>query len=441
MISRQLIGFYSCWTSGGGDDDSQIASTETYRSEVRFVLNQLYKFLTYISHSHITVICIGAGMHGLANDITDTSAAGNFPDVQLFDGAGRLVGRNGGKNEHPHVDAGGFKEVTISHEKNMDGVGAEYSQLPKPHRSFKQLLGRNADFALLVALAASGNDAICINWVSVAWPSGEHWGFLGDLGTMCNADWYYSDTLTANWDSESTEAPVLLNRSSNCLWLDGDGSNGLRLQGLGIHLLDFSSSKDSDNDGRAKQYHANPETMRSNALRFKMYEDMHAKTEIPIFWPKLAYNSDNSDADLKAVTNNAGKCQASDVDLPTGTFLWSWKNETPLTALHLSSPQHFQTAPSLSCTTPSSRAPSNSTRQPNFAAVTTPKVLISCLWSEASSAIWIRSRLGHFARSQSFTVALMLTSLRPSPLGCRSINGHQIPEKSYTKEVKWGSSK
>lgn len=69
-------------------------------------------------------------MHGLAKEIDASNTAGNFPDVILYDGAGRKVGRNGGKNERPHIDAGGFKEVQISHDKGMDGVQSEYCKWP-----------------------------------------------------------------------------------------------------------------------------------------------------------------------------------------------------------------------------------------------------------------------------------------------------------------------
>jgi hypothetical protein len=119
--------------------------------------------------SHHTTVRIAAGIYGLPDEVDKASTAGNFPDVRLFDKRGEFIGRN---KDFPHVDAGGFKEVYIEHEQKMDGRQSEY-----------------------LAISAAGDDAICINYVTITWPDGTSWGFLGDVGTMCGARWYYSDTV------------------------------------------------------------------------------------------------------------------------------------------------------------------------------------------------------------------------------------------------------
>jgi hypothetical protein len=120
-----------------------------------------------VDASRTTTVRISAGQYGLRNETDKIGFAGDFPHVMLYDGARRYLGRNKGKGQNPHLDAGGFKEVSIWHEKGMDGVGSEY-----------------------MALAASGDDAICINFITMTWPSGVQFGFLGDVGHFCGTGWH-----------------------------------------------------------------------------------------------------------------------------------------------------------------------------------------------------------------------------------------------------------
>jgi len=75
---------------------------------------------------------------------------------------------------------------------------------------------------------------------------------------------------------------------------------------MGIHMTDFSSSKDIKEDGRAKQCNFKKESMCNSTPRFKMYEKMTVNDWIPIFWPRLQYNGDNTDADISRVINDPG---------------------------------------------------------------------------------------------------------------------------------------
>jgi hypothetical protein len=232
--------------------------------------------------SHHTTVRIGVGIYGASDEAIKSNMGGKFPDVRLYDKRGDYIGRN--KGNFPHLDTGGFKEVTIPHEKGTDGRQAEY-----------------------IALSSSSDDALCINYVTTTWPDGSSMGFLGDVGSMCGANWYYSDVIVTNYDSSTSEAPQVLNRTSNCMWIDRDHTNGIPHAGFSFHVVDFSSSTDKDNDGRAKQYHDDKDTMCTSAPRFKMYEQMDKETDIAIFWPALEYTDDNADADLEKVKNNPGK--------------------------------------------------------------------------------------------------------------------------------------
>jgi hypothetical protein len=231
--------------------------------------------------SHTTVVKVGAGMTGTAAEIKDHNMGGNFPVVTLWDSSGRKVGQ---QTKGDNIDSGGWKQVDVSHENGMDGVPGEY-----------------------VAISAGGNDAVCINFITVQWPDGRYWGWLGDVGQMCGGIWYHSDTTVANFQSNSQNPQANNNATSSCTWVDGDASNGLKFQGFGMHIIDFSSDKSSQYNKRAEQYKNDTQTMCSSAPRFKMYEQISKDTKLPIFWPKLNYNEDQTDADLNVVKNNPGK--------------------------------------------------------------------------------------------------------------------------------------
>lgn len=66
-------------------------------------------------------------MHGLADEQKKTSTGGDFPDIMLYDESGRYIGRNkGGKEDHPAIASGGYDEVTITHNKDRNGLAATY---------------------------------------------------------------------------------------------------------------------------------------------------------------------------------------------------------------------------------------------------------------------------------------------------------------------------
>jgi hypothetical protein len=43
-----------------------------------------------------------------------------------------------------------------------------------------------------------GADAICIAYLSQTWADGGHRGWLGDIGRLCGAAWYYSDIIVGD---------------------------------------------------------------------------------------------------------------------------------------------------------------------------------------------------------------------------------------------------
>lgn len=288
--------------------------------------------------------------------------------------------------------------------------------------------------------------------MSVIQATGGTFGFLGDVGRACGATWYYSDTNVMNTDSNTSESPVNLNRTtSSCFWIDADkadgtGTNGIQHQGFGIHIIDFSSSTDIKKDGRAKQYSDRKETMCSNAPRFKMYEQMNTNTWIPIFNPPLKYNDNNTDVDLALVTNNPGidisRNQRRAIRRDSSRVSEEKKNGALVSAKEkrenntTSEPVPFMAGTLIKSPLEEHSAKelceSGTSKGPDFVSESEG---IFCdmdkkhTWPLCSNTVQVAC----------FDVAK--NQMRPAAKGRRWIDGRQIPQKSYDNEVKWGNNK
>ena len=139
-----------------------------------------------------------------------------------------------------------------------------------------------------ISIANWGDDALCIPYLALTQPDGTKKVWYGDIGKACGADWYHSLLKTGDDDYQPS-----------CIWIDRNRSNGLRFQGLGLHISDFTAT-----DERAAQYQDNPGLMCKAAPRFRMYEDMTRDDYIPFFNPPLEYVEKNlTDVDPAAVMN------------------------------------------------------------------------------------------------------------------------------------------
>lgn len=153
-----------------------------------------------------------------------------------------------------------------------------------------------------LAISAGGNDAICIAYIAVTSPDGDVAAWYGDVAENCSVDWYYARTVVGT-AGEDPYAPAYV-------WIDGDHSNGLHYQGLGIHLPNFTGS-----DARGQQYMNQPELMcRSNA-RFRAYEAIGANDWIPMFILELPISDTDQDANITP-------------DIWSGHDAWTWPSRT-----------------------------------------------------------------------------------------------------------------
>lgn len=171
---------------------------------------------------------------------------GSVPHVSLWDDNGVRIGQYRG-NKNGHLDEGSETNIPIEHE-------------------WTQPAYTNAQ-ATYLTLTMTENDAICVSYISLTWPSGVNYMFFGDVGYRCDVDWYHSDLIV---DAGGYQP--------RCIWLDRDRSNGLHFQGMGLHITDFYATPE-----RAQEYQDIPDAMCKSTPRFQMYselgpDDWHSST-------------------------------------------------------------------------------------------------------------------------------------------------------------------
>jgi hypothetical protein len=221
-------------------------------------LESIFKPQTPPDQTTIVQITLGTGN-------LSASLGGNVPGVSLWDVEGQSIGGVFGSSSiEPQ---GNTISIPVVANTTVGNVAAEY-----------------------IAVTNGGDDAVCVAAVGVTFPTGQQTAFMTNIGVTCGADWYPS-------------LPVIpdSNLQSSCIWIDRDGSNGLRFQGFGVHLTDFVNSY-----ALSQEYLNNTASMCKSGPRFRMYEQLKTEDSILVFNPPLQYNEDGSDADISKVINNPG---------------------------------------------------------------------------------------------------------------------------------------
>jgi len=80
------------------------------------------------------------------------------------------------------------------------------------------------------------------------------------------------------------------------VWIDGDGSNGITTQDLGIYITDFVATEQ-----RAKAYADDMDSMCKSKPRFHLYDGLTSDMFLPYFDPPLEYDENNVDKDKSKV--------------------------------------------------------------------------------------------------------------------------------------------
>jgi hypothetical protein len=88
---------------------------------------------------------------------------GDTPGITVWNENGERLGSV--KPSSNKVEAGSFVDITVSQSSN---------QQPTYMR------------------VEGGSDSICVAYLGHSWPDGTKRGWLGDMGKLCNIQWYYS---------------------------------------------------------------------------------------------------------------------------------------------------------------------------------------------------------------------------------------------------------
>ncbi|KAK5630491.1 hypothetical protein RRF57_006206 [Xylaria bambusicola] len=180
------------------------------------------------------------------------SQGGNVPHVALWSEKGERIGQsNPGKSK---TKAGGDSIIVIEHSQ-----AADENETP----GYIMLSNYKVDAICIAALY------ITETHTSTAW--------YGDYGYKCGMSWGLSK------EEIGAERAV-----PKCVWLDGDGTNGINSQAMSMHIKDMVANSD-----RLAQYQENPDTMCKSTPRFSFWGDLLPDSRIPIFDPELEYETDS----------------------------------------------------------------------------------------------------------------------------------------------------
>ncbi|KAI1378582.1 hypothetical protein F4677DRAFT_372060 [Hypoxylon crocopeplum] len=202
-------------------------------------------------------VTVGLDTNGGLNN-----AGGDLPDVRLFNEAGEFLGITAGPGK---VKDGGFGDITVDH--NDDST-----QQPT------------------YALFSGNNDAICVAYVSITFPSSEKYSWVGDWGHQCGGTWYYSNVYINSGD-----------RKPDCLWIDGN--NDQPQSGFQVHWPEFVNKEGDQLPSDPTDQANKVDYLCNKGPPFKMYNyaDVHDPKSIT-YW---TINNKRTEEDLGTAVSYA----------------------------------------------------------------------------------------------------------------------------------------
>ncbi len=208
-----------------------------------------------------------------SNATFSANLSGNLPSVALWDEFGQSIGTT--FSDGKVVPQGNHKEISVEANATVGNIAPAY-----------------------ISVVNGGNDAICISAISVTAPDSTKISWSADLAVQCG--------VSASFISNN---PAGEGYSPHCIFIDGDGSNGIKHQGFGLHLSHFVSHP-ARNEAYAKN---GGELYCKSGPRFRMYEKLRPEDPILIFDPILPPpNPDFTDSDVSTIIGVPGKLTHQD---------------------------------------------------------------------------------------------------------------------------------
>ncbi|THV53290.1 hypothetical protein BGAL_0054g00010 [Botrytis galanthina] len=197
-----------------------------------------------------TVVRIGVGTSTSEKTQDKDSLSGNIPGIRLFDVAGRLISDIEGSSKNKIAD-GSWEDIKLPASDDLGGRQAQY-----------------------ISVISGGTDAICVSYITVTWPDGLKESWMGNWGYFCGGSWYPAQTISNVQDDYTPKYT----------WIDSDGTNGIGVKGLGIHITDFTPTAQ-----RLAAYQNDTFLVCDSKPRFWMYDDIDMDTCLPHFDPILKF--------------------------------------------------------------------------------------------------------------------------------------------------------
>ncbi|KAJ8106598.1 hypothetical protein ONZ43_g7013 [Nemania bipapillata] len=190
----------------------------------------------------------------------DPTMGGAVPSIALWNENGDRLGQ--------------YKRTSNKYKEGHDGtIMIEHDQTT----------GGSAQQTAYIMLSNVDVDAICISAIYIT-DAKLNTVFFGDIGQLCGMSWGISNRDIGDEHMRP-----------KCVWLDGDGTNGINAQAMSFHLPDVVGNPD-----RLAQYQERRDTLCNSTPRFSFWGDLLPDSEIPFFDPQLQYQTDSSNGGLGA---------------------------------------------------------------------------------------------------------------------------------------------
>ncbi|KAI8946966.1 hypothetical protein F4801DRAFT_562368 [Xylaria longipes] len=216
--------------------------------------------------THVELI-IGSG---------DGAMGGAMPNIAIWNERGNRLGQY--RRTSRHIDEGSDEVINIAHDQFSEG----------------------AQQATYIMLSNPDADAVCISALYIT-DTRVNTAVFGDVGQLCGMSW----SISQRDIGDSHMRP-------KCVWLDGDGTEGINSQAMSFHLGDLVANQD-----RLKQYQERQDTLCGSTPRFAFWGNLAPNSQIPIFDPPLQYEVDSSnggigaDMDIDRVLDKPGEFDRS----------------------------------------------------------------------------------------------------------------------------------
>jgi hypothetical protein len=122
---------------------------------------------------------LGVGLNG--------DAGGNVPYILVYNANYENIG--GYDPNHQHCQSNGWGSTTCYD---------RFDEIERGQFVDLEIFQPTNQQPVYVKLEQPANDGICLAYITHTWPDGHQYGWVGDFGAYCGADWYESQIIVDN---------------------------------------------------------------------------------------------------------------------------------------------------------------------------------------------------------------------------------------------------